>query len=278
MLRDVFARGNFTPGLLVQTLYYDIDLAAKCSHRTFLDVDDWCPRVLSPMVSEVRKSIPVFRDHQEVHPNIMYPRLREIWARRKTIAKFVYQNPFPAQPWADRSLGDMAWFYIAATGFVDLGQLNNMYLDLSSGLVFIEATVAQRHLQAAHAVALEYLCRRIGSECFINGVDVRDASETLIRKLRHSYEIVLRQSTTRDLIDLADSCLWILYVGALCEQRKAKICHSIRLWFTPRLASQALLMGVTAFSQVQPIFERFLHAQFIDPDESAWFEDLTHDR
>ena len=171
----------------------------------------------------------------------------------------------------------MAFAYIAATGFIDLGQLNNMYLDLIEGAVFTEASVAERYLQAALVIALEYLARRVGHECIINGVDIRDASTELMTQLRFAAEFTWEASTPEELFEFQDAHLWVLYVGALDEQRKMRMGRDVVvLWFGPRQKSQALQTGVKTWSQMRCIAERFLYASFIDPDGSIWFEDLVN--
>ena len=97
VLRAVFERGNFTMQLLTQVLYNDVDLAIKRTKRTLIDVDSWCPRVLNGPLTKIRESIPILQAEQDhdLHSNITYQPLQNLWLRRKLVVKSVYEKPFP---------------------------------------------------------------------------------------------------------------------------------------------------------------------------------------
>lgn len=275
MLRTIFEKGFFTPQLLIQTLYNDVDLALKHTHKTFLDVDDWCPKVVAGTLTTIRNALPIFKDpDQDFHPSISYPKLLRLWRQRYLFAVTIYERPFPAQRWSQRSLGDMAFIYMSITSFLEHGQLINLYVDLTNGEVLPQADPAERHLQAALIMALLYVARRNAHESIVGGVDIRDAAPQIMRQLKSSSITAWYACSCAQLTEYEAAFLWIFYVGTIEEKRRELSGRETSGWFATQLWTQAQTMGVENWSQMQCIAKQFLYTNIVDPDGSLWFDDL----
>ena len=276
VLRSMFERGYFTLQLLIQTLYNDVELAVKKMHRTFLDVDVWCPKVLANTLTTIEEYIPLFQmTPRHFHPTITYPGLLALWPRRHFFAVGAYENPFPARKWQERSIGDMAFVYIGLRNSMEHGQLINMCFDLLEGRVFQEAGASERYVQAALVIALLYMARRNARECFIGGIDIRDASDELMCQLSHSITLAWTDSSPGDMKRFEDAFLWMLYVGTVHEQKRQETGRAVAVWFEPRLRYQARLMAVSTWSQMEGIAEKFLCTPLIEPNGWQWFEKMV---
>jgi hypothetical protein len=277
ILRCLFEQGHFTLQILIQSLSHDIDLAAKTTKRTFFDVDSWCVSALSPTLISIESNLPLFRrEPPEFHPSIILPRLRPLWAARHFFAVVADKTPFPAQRWGERSTGDLAFIYMTIRTFLENGQLINLYMDLIEDREMMSSEPFERYLHAALTVALIYMGRRNAHECYIGSVDVRDASQNLMRELRRA--LILSWSHIAPEYELSqvyqEAFLWILYVGAVNEKRMDINGHPHPAWFCGRLCEQASACGVQSWCQMRTIAEQFLYTPLIGPDGIIWFDSL----
>jgi hypothetical protein len=131
----------------------------------------------------------------------------------------ITEGSFRAQRLASQPMQDLVFAYLTANGFMDHGQLNNMYHDLVEGKILEDISSAQRFTLAGMIAALQYTARRVGHDCIINGVDVRDASPKLMEQLGSCIRLSLDMSGARELREFSDANLWMASVGALEEQR-----------------------------------------------------------
>jgi hypothetical protein len=278
VIRLLFEKGHFTIQLLIQALCMDVDLAAKKIHRTFFDVDDWVVKVTSPTLTAIENILPSLKVIPlTLHPSIMLPLLHELWQMEHFIAVSSYVEAFPSQYWPERSAGDMAFIYLAIHAFIDCGRLINLYMDLKSGQDYDFLSQAQRRLQAALTIGLLYGSRRVGHECAIGGVDVRDASDGLMRELRYSLELMWEEPTTDVELEptlRAEAIIWLLYQGSVFEQRKVESELYPDLWFIPRLRQWALKHGVMSWTRMRALATHFMYTPIISPDGSSWFDGL----
>jgi hypothetical protein len=288
IIRQIFESGVYTIQILLQVLYNDVDLAVKCGHRTYLDVDGWCPKVLAGLsqkfsqLAAARLSAP---QEEDLHPQVSYQPLRRLWLARMAVVQSIKRGAFQAQQVGDQQLQDLVFAYFTASGFTDHGQLNNMYHDLFEAKILQDKSAAERYTLAGMIATLQYLARRVGHDCIINGVDVRDASPKLMAQMKSCIQLSLSSSDPPASHEFADAQLWMAYVGALEEERRraqmkarGRECNMLirRGWFTTRFQDQAQLMGIRLWSEVQTIAERFLHVGFVDPHGSLWVEDLIN--
>ena len=251
-----------------------------------LDVEVWCPKVFAGLFLQFERlaaaHFPTAKD-EDLHPNVTYEPLRRLWLGRMALVQSINEGAFQAKRIASQQLQDLVFAHFTASGFMDTGQLNNMYYDLVEAKILEDKSAAERYALAGMIAAMQYLARRFGHDCIINGVDIRDASPMLMLQLESCVRLSLSTSDSRELHEFADAHLWMAYVGAMEEERKRarKKAWSFkgkeippRVWFTPRFQNQAQLMGVHTWSEVQAIAERFLYAAFVEPDGALWVDEL----
>jgi hypothetical protein len=292
LLTYAFEQGHWTMHWLMMTLLHDIDFANRHGQRLFIDVDHWCPKALGPTMARMQQALPPFRDRagfENPDPGITYPPYKAIWHRR------VSKEAYPGQVLESPLLGNMAYTYSAMTGFIELGQLHNMALDLMEGRVFTTDEAGrridheERCSQAALAIVLAYFGRRLGHECVINGVDVWDAERAWRRRLRTAVEGAWPAHAEQDL--RKNVRLWVLYVGAMDEQvvrywkngMQVHSCDSLNdaclhdtegTWFLRQLRSLALLMKVTSWEKMQAVRAKFSTIKGLVADGSWWYDNL----
>ena len=278
LLRQIFESGKFDIQLVIQTLYDDVDLAMKYSHRTFFDVDHWCADTIAPFFAEVARMLPLPNvEEHNVHASITYLPLRELWVRNQvTIETITHGRRWHIQ-WTELGLQEMAFGYFAVSGLLGSGQLNNMYVDISENKVMTELSDGERYAQAALVIGMLYTMRRVRGECYMGGVDLRDCSGALMRQLRKSFRLAIDRSTPAELNRFAEAHLWVTYVGALEEigrESHAQKATFVDMWFKERLRLQAMRLEVRCWQRMKEIAQVFLYASFVEPCGETWFEDV----
>ena len=246
-----------------------------------------------------------------IHRSVTLPQLRDVFQRRwlsidATVLKARVgqgqgqgegeggggeaQQPPPPQPHV------FLYSYLAVASNLDFCILNNLYHDLIEEKIMHGSTTStcERYTQAALAVALTYLHRRLFGDYTIGGVERRDVSAVLMGQLKHAFGIAYKNSSAADKAmsggrggGFGAAFLWVLYVGALCEHAQAKGSsgisrreerdhghHPARWYFSPLLACQARLMGVGTWRRMQGMAREFFYVSGIEPDGERWFEEL----
>ncbi len=283
ILKLIFESGTFTIQLLIQVPYIDVDFAVKDGHRTFLDVEGWCQKVLDGLVQKfIREAQPPTPNDDDLHPCVAYEPLRQLWLGRLSVVRCISEGTYMVQRCASQSIQDLVFAYFSARGFMDHGRLNNMYHDLVEAKVLDERSEAERLTLAGMIAALQYIARRTGHDCVINGVDIRDASGQLMAQLEDCMRISIAKSNTQELQDFAEAYLWMAFVGTLETERRregnVKAFQQIRdrafsgVWFASRLRKQADVLGIRSWPAMRKISEKFIYADFLEPNGSTWFE------
>ena len=258
MLRRIFESGRCDIPSIIQALFDDVDLAVKCTHRTFLDVTGWCAKQLDPIFNDMARNIELPKvDDVDVHHCVTYPPLRELFLCNLVIIRTMQNGRHHHTRWTAQELQDTAFSYFACASLMHGGQLNNLYLDLVESKVMETAKDGARYTQAALAIAMQFYMRRVHGPFTMNGVDIKDASQELMKQLRWCFATVLDSSTDAEMMAFADAHLWIAYVGALEEVRRerdrARGVLLPSIWFRYQLRGLAERLKVRTWADIRHV-------------------------
>lgn len=242
-------------------LHISVSAAMSSGQRTLSDIDDWCLIPLMTFLAKFRDTIWGSCTSPDIDCSVTLPILRQIFEQRW----HSLTNTLPPRHiWS--------FLYCSIATNVDFCLLNNLYFDLMDGKVMTESSTCERMTQAALAVALLYLHRRLHGDITIAGMDRNDVSQILMASLQKSLRLALKFSNTDDRILYQEAWLWVSYVGALYEHQQGRKIK--RQTFTPILVSLAQSVDITSWSEMQSIAERFFYFALIDPEQTQWFEAL----
>lgn len=174
------------------------------------------------------------------------------------------------------------------TSYVNLGRLLNLYISLreretSAYLIEGPVSAGRRYTQACLALALLYVLRLIGHEFVLNGVDVRDVSDPIMREMHMMLHRALAYSNEDDRRLYGRAQLWIVFMGSLYEQRKMLRGKNVASGlpytgprFTEALKRQAKRLDVKSWEQMQAIAEEFVFTELLTPNGSMWFDEILN--
>ncbi len=102
-------------------------------------------------------------------------------------------------------------------------------------------------------------------------------SAELMRQLLRCTAMIFDTCADAELTRFADAHLWVAYVGAMEEVRRARrvpASQALETWFREMLRTQCKRLNVWTWPQMRAIAERFLYASFLEPDGSLWFVEI----
>jgi hypothetical protein len=252
----------------------DTEIAAKTMQRTVLDIDYWIPSLFIthwPIWESLLPEIP--SDYIEaVDPIIDTEPLLSLFRRNRRLLAIAEHPRYRVKSPAS---AEALVLYTWTRGVVDMGHFVNHYIDLAAHLEAPNNTESLGEINSQACISLAALCmmRWIAHTATISGVDLRDASGTITLHLQQRMESVQLLSTPEELKRYENAHLWILFVGALYQQKKNKSYgESVNSWFHGRLVSNARAKGITTWSHLRQILQNFIYSDFVEPNGATWFK------
>lgn len=260
ILQKAYKKGLLSKQMIYHTRYWDSELAIKKTHRTLFNL---LPKDRTVSSSFMTTGL----TDQHPHQCITNVTLRQLYLALRNLFENLDKGSFPVESWREANVAEAAYSDFSTSIHIIRGVLNDLLIDMYE----MEVDSAERWIQAALTIAAQYLSRRIGIECIINGVDIRDASDELMKQL----EYCVRRFMTLAEVKFRDAYQFVLYVGTMEEKRKFRVGDE---FFTRQLSEAARSDGVVAWDEMKRVVSKFLYASFIGPDGSLWFADLVGKR
>jgi hypothetical protein len=188
------------------------------------------------------------------------------------------EEAFNEEGCTEASRADLVFAWTVSHSLIDVGLFVNHFLDLSQLITSKDPVTELRSLGDLYTEAslnLAALCitRYVGHVAVVNGVDIRDVTPTIMLHLQSSMANALEKCTADELFYYENAHLWILFVGALAQQRKARQRGTIEIsWFLSKLVSMARGAGIFTWKQLHEIVARFVYSDVVEPHSSTWFE------
>ena len=312
--------GVITDHFLDSVIYVDSHMAARYLVRPVLDVNAWVPKVFESAWQPIDSNIVDMTNEngEHLHPTIAQPMLRQIFIRTKQ-AIILLQRVDEAK---SRGIDpETIYYWLNSHAYVDSGRLIDRYLKVVEVVMAspndeIEASrqssesLGTLHTETALCLAALFAIRNIGQEVRINGVDVVDASATIMKHLKEAVEQALAHCTTEEKHSYRAAHLWCAYMGALNEQRLS-LCHDREIvppkpkekiggmpislsspgpvesqpsqkmqlsflepssmHFNHLLAELAHSLDLVSWHQVYDLLKRFIFSDLSEPNGSRWF-------
>ena len=230
--------GVITPHFLDSVLFVDAHMSAKYMTRTVFDIDQWIPKVFTPIWEKIDYNVAEItkEDGESLHPTILADSLRSIFARTRQSHILLRQSSEAFVMDIDH---DTLFYWLNSHAYVDGGKVVDIYLTLvdralhapsvreepiqdSDGSATGTETSGYLHTQACLCLCVLYSIRDIGQEIRINGIDIVDVSSTISKHLRNSLIQALTSCTSDESRKYRPAHLWSSYIGALMEQREAE--------------------------------------------------------
>lgn len=281
VLRKLFEEHTgYTEALLIRTLSCDIEFSLRNAQRSQLDVspDGWCCLTFEPMwrmaANDWHRTSALERD---IHENVFTQHLRDLIARARDPVDVMLRG-FKHLHCDDDSTWVRAFAAAMPRELIDCAQLNTLYLDLVQGRIMKSRSVGFRYTQAAITVAVQLLKRKLGVDASRGGVDHWNVYSTLLLQLQNSVSTALTCCTEIEAEIFSEAHLWVLFVGTLFEIANfwdvKTLENATSFSFSQRLAQQAQATGITQWTSMRKIAERFHYIPFLKPDASDWYEEL----
>ncbi|KIX95046.1 uncharacterized protein Z520_09356 [Fonsecaea multimorphosa CBS 102226] len=272
---------TFDAPMAQRLLYITCHSAATSGQRILPSIGKWIIERSEAFLEEEVPPHPLGApENHDLHASITFPELQACFSRCWYLGDASKptsptESPTAAEPVKDKKA---AYIYVTVSAFSNLCRLNDMFYDLVEAVWMAGISKSERYTQAALSVALNYLAREMFADLTISGVNIRDCSTMLMGQLRFTFMRAYQSSTVSDRTDFAAAYLWILYVGALCEHRRRDDILMVDLlnefWFSPLLALQAHLMGVTTWPDMCVVAKQFFYSDIVEPDGAIWFDVL----
>ena len=191
----------------------------------------------------------------------------------------------PIEAPKDPSGGDIIYAWITSITQYDTGVLLNRFLDLIENRAG-KLSISLRYTEASLTLTTLHLLRKYFHESPMKGIDLRDASQPIMSKLRMVLKMAIKYSTPAQLHYHREAYLWMLFTGAQHEMRlNRKIVFKddtdlSNNWFSMMLAKQAKGLGATRWADARKILTQFLYTDYFEPHAEKWFEAIinTHAR
>jgi hypothetical protein len=264
---------------LLVMMYDATELACKKLERTVMPFGEWTSERLATLWAISLPYIPVAPERiHEAHASVTFPYLREAMVRLRYCV-WIGETPLAFTDTQERFKADMIFAWTATKTFQDIGVLMNLYMDIVEGNVSFNSE-GQRLVHACMVLTLLFMVRKCVHEAIIeDGTDVREASHIIIPRLEQDMVTAMEMMTPAEKIYYQEAFLWMLYAGALYEQRRKSrgapgSSSPDRPWFMTTLAKHAKDMNVTTWEHAKSILQNFVHDRFLEPDGHWWFEDV----
>lgn len=284
---------------LVQCLVCVTEHSVKNMCRTVFDVDDWCLKIFEPVWDYTYSVFPKLPDclYHGVSETVDIEPLRSAIAEIRCLLYFS-KHPFRASECYEGGPADLSFSLLCTRALVDLGRLVNLYLDLIDDTkpLCADLSLGRRHTQAGLALTTIFNLRSWGTCAILNGVDLRDASPTIMAHLWPCVQRMLSDCTPRERLHYRDAHLWILYSGSLWEHRQRilyaetanNITQSGVAWVTDstpcRTKFTSCLVGfcnayeINSLDKLQEIESTFVQTDLLQPHAAMWFEETISRR
>ena len=271
--------GTFDIQFLVSVLFNDVDLAARTMRRTTLDLEIWFPSIMAPTWTALEPLLPpISLDFQDgLDPSISTEPLQTLFIRTRRLFA-IGEQAFNEEDCTEASRADLVFAWTVSHSLVDVGLFVNHYLDVSQLLASNNqdtelTSLGDFYTEASLNLAALCMTRYVGHVAVVNGVDIRDVTPTIMVHLQSSMANALEMSTADELSYYKNAHLWVLFVGALAQQRRAGQRGPFqRSWFQSKLVSMAREAGISTWKQLHKIVARFVYSDVVEPHGSTWFE------
>ena len=250
------------------TLVEDIDLACKRMKRTFFDLSMFASAFQARWLAftATLKNLPELSfglNHTvSVEPlKSRFIRARFIIGFRSTLNSDEHHST--AMDWLPTFLT------LTIQSHLDVGFLLHYYLDLTAELELRPVEEAAfvtsvSYIQASLVLAAIYVVRRIMQQAIMSGVDVRDASSSILGHLGYNLMQAFGQRSPAELASYQNACLWSLTIGCLgtrallCDCSSASGFQTMHTWFHEKLLMVANEAGITTWSQLREELQQFI--------------------
>ncbi|EXJ66593.1 uncharacterized protein A1O5_10264 [Cladophialophora psammophila CBS 110553] len=261
------------------------ELACKKLERTVVPFGNWTAKAHARLwaLASPYMPVPPIGVHN-AHPCVEIPEHREAMVRLR-YCLWLAETPLPFATAQERLKADMVFAWIATKTFHDLGILINLYVDIMEGRIHFNSE-GHRLTQACMVLTLVYESRKRVHEAIIeDGADIREASHVIMPRLARDMVTAMEMLNLVEWIHYQEAYLWMLYAGALYEQRQKFKVRRTNLniktesleepWFITTLAKHADQMKVTTWQDAKPILGRFVYDEHLEPDGHLWFEEVV---
>jgi hypothetical protein len=189
--------------------------------------------------------------------------------------------PFTIQECIKGGRGELVYAFTASKSLVDQGRLTALYNDLikPDSALASTMTAVQRYTHACLCLCVLLATRAFGHDAFVGGRNIRDRAPIFMYHLRKCWSMV-EKNDAREEGKYQEAYLWILYHGALFEQRSRIIQESTGHvlsgldFFQTKLVDKAKLASVTTWEEMSAINARFLASPLLCPSGDLWFDTL----
>jgi hypothetical protein len=197
MLRSLFEqasrRGLISEQFILQVLFFDTDLAVKTMTRPVFDPEHWIPSFFERNWSTAAPSLPVsvLDCESGLDESIATQPLCDVFALNRQLIE-ICSKPLPLNPKSGLN-ANSCFIYVGSKSHWGMCRLVNHYLNLTdsqsedgSHSLFPGHTKGQLFTEATITLAAIHTIRLIGYEVKVNGINIRDASPTILTHLRSS--------------------------------------------------------------------------------------------
>lgn len=258
----------------------DIDASARFICRTSIDYG-WFAQTCSGLWDTVEAKLPKLPPSVSgsLHENVLCVELRQVFQIARRMSAYGERKLSPSIMGNDTVQKRLIFTWFATNTCWAVATAMNLALDLRDDkYAKCDFTVGRGLTQAALALALVFLLRDMGHGNIINGVDVRDFSAYIMPELHIITKRAFATCTNHELQELAEAHLWILFMGAFCEQRRHISSTEDPGWFQEQLVNRALLDKKANWARLKPVLQKFVYADWEEPNGSEWFDDLVQDQ
>jgi hypothetical protein len=296
MLRSLFEqasrRGLISEQFILQVLFFDTDLAVKTMTRPVFDPEHWMPSFFERNWSAAAPSLPVsiLDCESGLDESIATKPLCGVFALNRQLIE-ICSKPRPLNPKSGLN-ANSCFIYVGSKSHWGMCRLVNHYLNLTysqsedgSHSLFPGLTKGQSFTEATITLAAIYTIRLIGYEAKVNGINIRDASPTILTHLRSSLNHALNHLTSSEHQHYQTAYLWIYYLDPLSEQlasAKSDIFVNqsdyeevrgivSRQFYNRKLARHAHKMKLWSWAEVRAVLQGFIYSDNVEPHSSRWF-------
>lgn len=291
-LRSEFEQGFVDLPALERALFCDVHHAITTMRKPIFDVNGWVFDALKQTEDSFINAVPTalvpslpesFKDFDE---SIGTGELRSIFLLRRESLFYWMNPPLTKEKHDTLILTYHAW--LVGRGSMIHGRMLQYYLTIRKH----GGPHSSAYVESQIYLCLATLCwsRCLIADFVMNGKRLFDTNDVLLGRLRTE---LLRSSAKpgnpEGPCKYQNARLWALYVGAYLEQRNAllpsptdtrganKRSNPSQGWFNARFAAQAQTMGLLSWLQIQPVLEKFLFLDRLQPHPSTWFvETMAH--
>lgn len=291
LTRQARKRGFISEHFMLQVLFFDTDLAVKTMTRSVFSPEHWMPSFFQSNWSRTAPSLPVSVLDCEtgLDPCIKTHPLRGIFALNRQLIE-ICSRPLTFNPSSGLD-ANACFIYVGSMSHIGMCKLVNHYLDLTDGGTLARSSTSSRNLtqgqtytEAAITLSAIYIIRLIGYEVKVNGINIRDASPTILSHLHSTLDLALKHLTPSEQQHYQGAYLWIFYIGAISEQlapMKSDIFAResdyevfretvSRRFYNRKFARQAFQMGLWSWAEVREVLKGFIYSDNVEPHGSSW--------